>query len=121
MSSYESLCGRKLNLSRLKVFGNTEYVHTLGKVYWTKINIKLERCVFVNYFLEHKVCKCYNPSTKKVAVQYYVQQIGIIVHPNLMSTTSLVMFVDDNDIRLGQTPHDHVSVFHHDKLPKSIL
>jgi len=63
----EKYSGRKPDLSHLKVFGCIDYVHVLDEL-WTKLDSKVEKCVFIGYSLEQKGYRCYNPVTRKMRV-----------------------------------------------------
>ncbi|MCO5567720.1 hypothetical protein L7F22_021414 [Adiantum nelumboides] len=63
----EKHSGRKLDLSHLKVFGCIAYVHILDELH-TKLDPKAKKCIFVDYLVEQKGYKCYNPSTCELRV-----------------------------------------------------
>ena len=63
----EKFTGVKLDLSHLKVFGCIAYVHVPDELR-TKLDPKVEKCVFIGYSLEQKGYRCYNPLTHKLRV-----------------------------------------------------
>jgi hypothetical protein len=67
MTPEEKYSGRKPDLSHLKVFGCIGYVHVPNELR-TKLDPKVEKCVFIGYSLEQKGYKCYNPVTHKMRV-----------------------------------------------------
>jgi hypothetical protein len=54
-------------LSHLKVFGCIAYVHVPDELQ-TKLDSKVEKCVFIGYSLEQKGYICYNPVTHEMRV-----------------------------------------------------
>jgi len=67
MTPKEKYSGRKPYLSHLKVFGCMAYVHVPNELR-TKLDPKVEKCVFIGYSLEQKGYKCYNPITREMKV-----------------------------------------------------
>jgi hypothetical protein len=67
MTPEEKYSGRKPDLSHLKVFGCIAYVHVPDELR-TKLDPKVEKCVFIGYSLEQKRYKCYNPVTCEMKV-----------------------------------------------------
>ena len=63
----EKFIGVKPDLSHLKVFGCIAYVHVPDELR-TKLDPKVEKCVFIGYSLEQKGYRCYNPLTHKLRV-----------------------------------------------------
>ena len=63
----EKFTGVKPDLSHLKVFGCIAYVHVPDEL-CTKLDPKVEKCVFIGYSLEQKGYRCYNPLTHKLRV-----------------------------------------------------
>ena len=61
----EKYIWKKPNLSHMKVFEFIAYVHVPDELR-TKLDPKVEKCVFNSYFLEQKGCKCYNLITRDV-------------------------------------------------------
>ena len=61
----EKCTGKKLDLSHIKVFGCIAYVHVPDELH-TKVDPKAKKCGFIDYSLEQKGYKCYNPITHDV-------------------------------------------------------
>lgn len=64
----ERFCGKKPDLSHLKVFGCIAYVHIPDELR-TKLDPKAEKCIFIGYSLEHKGYRCYNLETRELRVR----------------------------------------------------
>ena len=58
---------RKPNLSHLKVFGCTCYVHVPGDLR-DKLSIRSQKCMFLGYSTTQKGYKCINPLTNKLII-----------------------------------------------------
>ena len=54
----EKYTGNKPDLAHMKVFGCIAYVHVPDELR-TKLNAKIEKCVFIGYSLEKKGYRCY--------------------------------------------------------------
>jgi hypothetical protein len=67
MTLEEKYSGKKPDLSHLKVFGCIAYVHVPNEL-WTKLDLKVEKCVFIGYSLEQKRYRCYNHVTREMRV-----------------------------------------------------
>ncbi|MCO5596906.1 hypothetical protein L7F22_050977 [Adiantum nelumboides] len=67
MTLEEKFTRKKPNFSHFKVFGCIDYVHLPDELR-TKLDPKVEKCVFIGYFVEQKCYKCYNPVTRQVRV-----------------------------------------------------
>jgi hypothetical protein len=65
MTLKEKFIGKKSNVSHLKVFGYIAYVHVPDEKR-SKLDPKVEKCIFIGYSLEQKGYKCFNPSTRKL-------------------------------------------------------
>ena len=63
----EKYFGMKPDLCHIKIFCSIAFVHIPNEKR-KKFNMKLEKCILVEYSLEQKGYKFYNPSTKKVRV-----------------------------------------------------
>ena len=59
--------GTKLDVSHFKVFRCIAYVHVLDELR-TKLDLKVEKCIFVGYSLEQKGYCCYNLDTHEICV-----------------------------------------------------
>ena len=66
-SPYETLKGRRIDLSHLKVFGSTCFVHN-QPFHRDKLDPRATKCVFMGYSSTQKGYKCYNPITRKLMV-----------------------------------------------------
>ena len=67
MTPKEMFTGKKPDLSHLKVFGCLAYVHVPDELR-SKMDPKVEKCVFIGYSLEQKGYCCYNPVTRQIKV-----------------------------------------------------
>jgi len=67
MTPEEKFTGKKPNVSLLKVFGCITYVH-VPEENRSKLDPKVEKCIFIGYFLKQKGYRCFNPSTRKLQV-----------------------------------------------------
>ncbi|MCO5603657.1 hypothetical protein L7F22_057808 [Adiantum nelumboides] len=63
----EKFTGKKPDVSHFKVFGCIAYVHVSNELR-TKLDPKVEKCVFIGYSVEQKGYKCYNFVTRQVRV-----------------------------------------------------
>ena len=71
-SPFEILKGRKLDISHLRVFGCTCFVHVQA-VHRDKFDPRSVKCVFLGYSSTQKGYKCFNPVTRKIIVSRDVQ------------------------------------------------
>jgi hypothetical protein len=62
MTPKEKFTSKKPDVSHLKVFGYIAYVHVPDEKR-SKLNPKVEKCIFIGYSLEQKGYRCFNPST----------------------------------------------------------
>jgi len=62
MTPKEKFTGKKPNVSHLRVFGYITYVHVPDEKK-SKLDPKVEKCIFIGYSLEQKGYRCFNPST----------------------------------------------------------
>jgi hypothetical protein len=67
MTPEENFIGKKPDVSHLRVFGCIAYVHVPDEKR-SKLNPKVEKCIFIGYSLKQKGYKCFNPSTRKLQV-----------------------------------------------------
>ncbi|MCO5596320.1 hypothetical protein L7F22_050381 [Adiantum nelumboides] len=67
MRPEKKFSSKKSDLGHLKVFGCIAYVHVPDELR-TKLDPKVEKCIFIEYSLEQKGYKCYNPVTRHVRV-----------------------------------------------------
>jgi hypothetical protein len=56
---------KKPDVSHFKVFGYIAYVHVPNEKR-SKLDPKVEKCIFIGYYSEQKGYKCFNPSTRKL-------------------------------------------------------
>ncbi|MCO5591565.1 hypothetical protein L7F22_045552 [Adiantum nelumboides] len=62
MTLEETFAEKKPYVSHFKVFGCIGYMHMPDELR-TKLDSKVEKCVFIGYPVEQKGYKCYNPVT----------------------------------------------------------
>ncbi len=67
MTPKEKFTNRKPDVSHLKLFSCIAYVHVLDNKR-SKLDPKVEKCIFIGYSLEQKGYKCFNPSTQNLQV-----------------------------------------------------
>ena len=60
--------GSKPDLSHLRVWGCTAYVHVQKDKRSSSLGSHMEKCVFIGYPTGYKGWKFYNPTTKKVII-----------------------------------------------------
>jgi len=65
MTHEEKFTGNKPNVSHLKVFSRISYVHGLDEKR-SKLDPKVEKCIFIRYSLKQTGYKCFNPSIRKL-------------------------------------------------------
>jgi hypothetical protein len=58
---------KKPDVSHLRVFGCITYMHVLDEKR-SKLDPKVDKCIFIGYSLEQEGYKCFNPSTPKLQV-----------------------------------------------------
>jgi hypothetical protein len=61
---YEAFYGYKLVVSHLKFFGTKAFSH-ISKEYKRKNHVKIVKCIFIGYIVNHKSYKMYHPITIK--------------------------------------------------------
>ncbi len=61
----EKFTGKKLDVSHFRVFGYIIYVHVPDEKR-SKLDPKAKKCIFIEYSLEQKGYRCFNPSTQKL-------------------------------------------------------
>ena len=69
--------GRCPDLSHLKVFGCVSYMH-IPVEKRSKLDPKVEKCIFIGYSQEHKGYRCYNPFIRilKVSIDVIFDEIS---------------------------------------------
>jgi hypothetical protein len=65
MTPEEKFTGKKPDVSHLRVFGYIAYVHVPDEKR-SKLDPKVENCIFIGYSLEQKGYRCFSPSTRKL-------------------------------------------------------
>ena len=74
ITPYEKLYKQRPDVSHLKVFGSIAYVHIPDELR-TKLDPKVEKCVFIGYSLEQKGYKCCNPVTRRQLLQVSIDVV----------------------------------------------
>jgi hypothetical protein len=67
MTLEENFTSKKLDVSHLKVFGCIAYVHVPNEKK-SKLDPKVDKCIFIGYSLKQKGYRCFNPSIQKLQV-----------------------------------------------------
>jgi hypothetical protein len=65
MTLEEKFTSKKLDVSHLRVFGYIAHMHVLNEKR-SKLDPKVEKCIFIGYSLEQKIYRCFNPSIRKL-------------------------------------------------------
>jgi hypothetical protein len=65
MTPEEKFTCKKPNVSHFRVFSYIAYVHVPDEKR-SKLDPKVEKCIFIGYSLEQKGYRCFNPSTRKL-------------------------------------------------------
>jgi hypothetical protein len=65
MTIKEKFTNKKLDVSHLKMFGCITYMHVPNEKR-SKLDSKVEKCIFIEYSLEQKRYRCFNLSTRKL-------------------------------------------------------
>ncbi len=94
MTLKEKFTHKKPDVSHLKVFSCIAYVHVRDEKR-SKLDPKVEKCIFIGYSLEQKGYKCFNPSTRKLQVSKDV------VFDEMVSWYSPLKIVEDGEARNG--------------------
>jgi hypothetical protein len=94
MTHEEKFTGKKLDVSHFKVFGCIAYVHVHNKKK-SKLDPKVEKCIFIGYSLEQKGYRCFNLSTRKLQVNRDV------VFDEMVSWYSPLKIAEDGEARIG--------------------
>jgi hypothetical protein len=82
------------DVSHLKVFGCIVYVHVHDEKR-SKLDPKVEKCIFIGYSLEQKGYRCFNLSTRKLQVSRDV------VFDEMVSWYSPLKIRKDGEVRNG--------------------
>jgi hypothetical protein len=67
MTLEKKITSKKPDDSHLRVFGCIAYLHVPNEKR-SKLDAKVEKCIFIGYFLEQKGYRCFNPSIRKLQV-----------------------------------------------------
>jgi hypothetical protein len=67
MTLEKEFTGKKPNVSHLRIFGCISYVHVPDENR-SKLDPKVEECIFIEYSSKQKKYRCFNPSTGKLQV-----------------------------------------------------
>jgi hypothetical protein len=94
MTPEEKFIGKKPNVSHLRVFGCIAYVHVPNEKR-SKLDPKVEKCIFIGYSSKQKGYRCFNPSTRKLQVSRDV------VFDEMASWYSPLKAVEDEEARNG--------------------
>ncbi len=94
MTPEEKFTGKKLDFSHLKVFGCIAYVHVVEEKR-SKLDPKVEKCIFIRYSSKQKGYKCFNPSTRKWQVSRDV------MFDEMVSWYSPLKVAEDGEARNG--------------------
>ncbi len=97
MTLEENFIGKKLDVSHLRVFGYIAYMHVPDEKR-SKLNPKVEKCIFIGYSLEQKGYRCFNLSTRKLQVSRDV------VFDEIVSWYPPLKITEDGKARNGDVP-----------------
>jgi hypothetical protein len=94
MTPEEKFTCKKPDVSRFRVFGCIAYVHVPDEKK-SKLDPKVEKCIFIGYSLEQKGYRCFNPSTHKLQVSRDV------VFDEMVSWYPPLKIAEDGEARTG--------------------
>jgi hypothetical protein len=97
MTPKEKFTCKKPDVSHLKVFSCIAYVHVLNDKI-SKLDPKVEKCIFIGYSLEQNGYRCFNPSTRKLQVNRDV------VFDEMVSWYPPLKIIEDGEARNGDVP-----------------
>jgi hypothetical protein len=97
MTPEEKFTSKKSDVFHFKVFGCIAYVHVPDEKR-SKLDLKAEKCIFIEYSLEQKGYRCFNPSTRKLQVSRDV------VFDEMASWYPPLKIVEDGEARNGDVP-----------------
>jgi hypothetical protein len=97
MTPKENFTSKKPDVSHLRVFGCIAYVHVPDEKR-SKLDPKVEKCIFIRYSLEQKGYRCFNPSTRKLQVSRDV------VFDEMVSWYPPLNIAKDGEVRNGDVP-----------------
>jgi hypothetical protein len=96
MTPEEKFTGKKPDVSHLKVFGCIAYVHVLDEKR-SKLDLKAEKCIFIEYSLKQKGYRCFDPSIQK-------SQVSRDVFDEMVSQYPPLKIVEDGEAKNGDVP-----------------
>jgi hypothetical protein len=94
MAPEEKFTSKKPDVSHLIIFGCIAYVHVPDEKR-SKLDPKVEKCIFIGYSLEQKGYRCFNPSTQKLHVSINV------VFNEMVSWYSPLNIAEDGEAKNG--------------------
>ncbi len=94
MTLEEKFTSKKLDLSHLKVFGYIAYVCVPDEKR-SKLDLKVEKCIFIGYFLEQKGYRCFNTFSQKL------QMSRNVVFDEMVGWYSRLKITKDGKARSG--------------------
>jgi hypothetical protein len=94
MTPEEKFISKKPDVSHLIMFGYIAYVHVPDEKR-SKLDPKVDKCIFIRYSLEQKGYKCFIPSTRKLQVSRNV------VFDEMVSWYSSLKVAKDGNARNG--------------------
>jgi hypothetical protein len=97
MTPEEKFTSKKPDVSHFRVFGCITYVHVPNEKR-SKLDPKVEKCIFIGYSLEQKGYRCFNLSTRTLQVSRDV------VFNEMVSWYPPLKIVEDGKARNGDVP-----------------
>jgi hypothetical protein len=97
MTPEEKFTCKKPDVSHLIMFGCIAYVHVPDEKR-SKLDPKVEKCIFIGYYLEQKGYRCFNSSTRKLQVSRDV------VFDEMVSWYPPLKITKDGEARNGDVP-----------------
>ncbi len=97
MTPEEKFTSKKPDVSHFRVFGCITYMHVPNEKI-SKLDPKVEKCIFIGYSLEQKGYRCFNPSTRTLQVNRDV------VFNEMVSWYPPLKIVEDGKARNGDVP-----------------
>ena len=112
-SPYETLKGRHITLSHLRVFGCMCFVHVQA-LHRDKLDARAAKCVFMGYSSSQKGYKCFHPITNKMLVSrdvrfeetvpYFSKEVAHSREGELMCDLFPLSACIDHSVHLDQKP-----------------
>jgi hypothetical protein len=94
MTFKEKFTSKKPDVSHLIMFGCITYMHVPDKKR-SKLDPKVEKCIFIGYSLEQKGYRCFDPSPRKLQVSKDV------VFNEMVNWYSPLKIAKDGEVRNG--------------------